>query len=239
MRALALYARRADASPFIGLQAPLCQIRVSDVWQQPGQREGIGRALIARAQAQADGYDYLSVSFGYTETLWRFWQQCGFVLVRLGSHREASSGCFTAMALLPLTASGQALCAHEQQRLARDLPWLAHWREEKLSLPVVQASTLNEEDWLELAGFAFAHRPLSAACGALSRLLQNSRLPLAALRGQLTEGESEQAVCQRLSLHGRKALLIQQRHEAALALQQLDAQRTNTLKERVQKLQFF
>ncbi|WP_017347075.1 glycosyltransferase [Pantoea sp. A4] len=47
--ALALYARLADASPFIWLQAPLCQIRVSDVWQQPGQREGIGEVRAERA----------------------------------------------------------------------------------------------------------------------------------------------------------------------------------------------
>lgn len=222
------------------LAATLRGLRVSRIAVHPGcQRGGIGRALIARAEEQADGYDYLSVSFGYTQTLWRFWQQCGFVLVRLGSRREASSGCYTAMALLPLTAAGRALCEREQQRLARDLPWLAHWREEKLSLPVVQASTLNEDDWLELAGFAFAHRPLPAAFGALSRLLQHSTLPLAALRGQLIDGESEQAVSQRLSLHGRKALLIQQRDETAQALQQFDEQRTITLKERVQKLQFF
>ncbi|QJT81904.1 tRNA(Met) cytidine acetyltransferase TmcA [Kosakonia sp. MUSA4] len=222
------------------LAAMLRGLRVSRIAVHPGcQREGIGRALITRAQVQADGCDYLSVSFGFTPALWRFWQRCGFVLVRLGSHREASSGCYTAMAILPLTTSGQALAEREQQRLARDLPWLAPWREEKLSLPVVQASTLNEEDWQELAGFAFAHRPLSAAIGALSRLLQHSALPLAALRGQLSDGESEQAVCQRLSLHGRKALLAQQRSEAAQALQQLNAWRTLTLKERVQKMQFF
>jgi tRNA(Met) cytidine acetyltransferase len=52
-----------------------------------------------RIAADAAGYDYLSVSFGYTAELWRFWQRCGFTLVRLGTHREASSGCYTAMAL--------------------------------------------------------------------------------------------------------------------------------------------
>jgi tRNA(Met) C34 N-acetyltransferase TmcA len=51
------------------------------------------------------------VSFGYTDELWRFWQRCGFVLVRMGSHREASSGCYTAMALLPLSEAGHRLCA--------------------------------------------------------------------------------------------------------------------------------
>lgn len=220
------------------LAATLRGRRVSRIAVHPHcQREGIGSALIAHAQ-QAD-CDYLSVSFGYTRELWHFWQRCGFKLVRLGSYREASSGCFTAMALLPLSDAGRALVAREQQRLARDLPWLEAWREEKLPLPDVQATTLNEEDWLELVGFAFAHRPLSAAIGALSRLLKTSRLPLAALRGQLSTGESEQQLCQRLSLTGRKALLAQQRAEAGQALHNLDTKRAKTLKEQVQKLQFF
>ncbi|MGP3592165.1 tRNA(Met) cytidine acetyltransferase TmcA [Vagococcus sp. WN89Y] len=203
------------------------------------QRKGLGSELIAHACTQAEGFDYLSVSFGYTPVLWRFWQRCGFVLVRLGSYREASSGCFTAMALLPLTDAGHTLAAREQRRLARDLPWLEPWREEKLPLPAIQATTLNDDDWQELSGFAFAHRPLTAATGALCRLLLQSSLPLPALRGQLTEGESEQALCARLTLAGRKALLVVQRAEAAQALAQCDAPRAAALKEQVRKLQFF
>ena len=43
--------------------------------------------------------DYLSVSFGYTKELAQFWQKCGFSLVHLGEHLEASSGCYSAIAL--------------------------------------------------------------------------------------------------------------------------------------------
>ena len=143
------------------------------------------------------------------------------------------------MALLPLTTAGHELAAREQVRLARDLPWLSHWQQEALPLPSGQTTTLNDDDWLELAGFAFAHRPLSTSMGALHRLLNRSALPLAALRGQLTAGECEQTLCERLSLSGRKALLAQQRVDAGQALYALDAQRTVTLKEQVQKLQFF
>ncbi|WP_373964233.1 tRNA(Met) cytidine acetyltransferase TmcA [Kosakonia sacchari] len=222
------------------LAATLRGRRISRIAVHPFcQRTGIGSALIAHARAQTTACDYLSVSFGYTPELWRFWQRCGFSLVRLGSHREASSGCFTAMAILPLTAAGEALRVREQTRLARDLPWLADWREETLSLPVVQSTTLSEEDWLELAGFAFAHRPFSAAFGALCRLLAQTHLPLPALRGRVSDGESEQALCQRLSLSGRKALLLSQRQECEQALFNLDADRALNLKTQVQKLQFF
>ncbi len=162
-----------------------------------------------------------------------------FLLVRPGSHREASSGCYTAMALLPLTTAGHELAAREQVRLARDLPPAFPLATGNVAPPVGTNDYDNDDDWLELAGFAFAHRPLSTSMGALHRLLYRSALPLAALRGQLTAGECEQTLCERLSLSGRKALLAQQRADAGQALYALDAQRTVTLKEQVQKLQFF
>jgi tRNA(Met) cytidine acetyltransferase len=89
------------------LAATLLGQRITRIAVHPTrQREGLGQALVARAVAQSHGLDYLSVSFGYTPELWRFWQRCGFTLVRLGTHREASSGCYTAMALYPLTRRG-------------------------------------------------------------------------------------------------------------------------------------
>ena len=75
--------------------------------------------MIADIAADAAGYDYLSVSFGYTAELWRFWQRCGFTLVRLGTHREASSGCYTAMALYPLTRQAPAGAAGGAAAAAR------------------------------------------------------------------------------------------------------------------------
>lgn len=222
------------------LAATLRGLRVSRIAVHPRrQREGLGRALIAHVRQHVIGYDYLSVSFGYTAELWHFWQQCGFQLVRLGSHREASSGCFTAMALLPFSAAGQALVDNEQRRLARDLPWLDDWKQEKLCLPAPQQTPLNDDDWQELAGFAFAHRPLSAATGALQRLLLQSDMPLAALRLQLQEQCSERDICARLSYAGRKALLAAQRQDTASALADLNDERTALMKEQVQQLQFF
>lgn len=90
------------------LAATLRGRRVSRIAVHPArQREGTGRQLIVGALQYTHDLDYLSVSFGYTEELWRFWQRCGFVLVRMGNHREASSGCYTAMALLPMSDAGK------------------------------------------------------------------------------------------------------------------------------------
>lgn len=222
------------------LAATLTGQRVSRIAVHPHrQREGIGRKLIAQVRAHAAECDYLSVSFGYTRELWRFWRECGFQMVRPGSYREASSGCYTAMALLPLTAAGRGLVSREQQRLARDLRWLAPWREEDLALPVDTSTDLNEADWQALGGFAFAHRPLSASTGALCRLLLQVDLPLAALRLALEGALTDADICAQLRLPGRKALLAVQRRETAQALRSLDDVRTTMLREAVVKLQFF
>ncbi|ECE1087462.1 tRNA cytosine(34) acetyltransferase TmcA [Salmonella enterica] len=213
------------------LAATLVGRRVSRIAVHPArQREGIGQQLIACACVQAAQCDYLSVSFGYTPELWRFWQRCGFVLVRMGNHREASSGCYTAMALLPLSDAGKRLAQQEHRRLRRDADILTQWNGEAIPLAALRDGALNDEDWRELVGFAFAHRPLLTSLGCLHRLLQYSALPLPALRGRLEEKASDAELCVRLHISGRKALLALQRAQAAQALIALDAERTQRLR---------
>jgi tRNA(Met) cytidine acetyltransferase len=223
------------------LAATLKGLRVSRVAVHPlRQRQQIGQQMIARAKAHAGlTADYLSVSFGFTDELWNFWTSCGFVLVRVGSHREASSGCYTAMALLPLTAHGEALTAHERRRLQRDVIWLQPWIEDRLPVIACEEATLNSDDWQELAGFAFGHRPLEACLGSLNRLLLTSDLPLNALRGRVQQRSNIEMLCQQLRISGRKALLNVMRHEAQKALEKLDEQQTVSLKNTLLQLQFF
>lgn len=219
--------------------ATLTARRVTRIAVHPArQREGIGQALIATARQQMN-IDYLSVSFGYTGELWRFWQRCGFILVRIGSHREASSGCYTAMAMLPLSAAGQNLCQREHQRLCRDASVIERWNGEKIPVVPTGEATLNDDDWLDLAGFAFAHRPLSAAMPSLTRLLQATDLPLSGLRGKIEQGLDDSALSRALALSGRKAVLSHLRTEAGQALVQLDSERCQTLRHTVLQWQFF
>ncbi|EJK8584064.1 tRNA(Met) cytidine acetyltransferase [Enterobacter hormaechei] len=209
------------------LAATLKGRRVSRIAVHPHrQREGIGQRLIR----SASGEDYLSVSFGYTDELWRFWRQCGFVLVRMGSHREASSGCYTAMALLPLSEAGHQLCEQAHQRLCRDMRVLSAWNGEKIPVTDAWEATLNSDDWLELAGFAFAHRAFSTSVAALTRLVLAVDIPLPALRGKM-EGNTHD--------FGRKALLAKQREETAHALERLDYSRSQQLKADILQWQFF
>ena len=222
------------------LAATLRGRRVSRIAVHPTrQREGTGRQLIAGALQYTQDLDYLSVSFGYTEELWRFWQRCGFVLVRMGNHREASSGCYTAMALLPMSDAGKQLAEREHYRLRRDAQALAQWNGEMLPVDPLNDAVLSDDDWLELAGFAFTHRPLLTSLGCLLRLLQTSELALPALRGRLQKNASDAQLCTTLKLSGRKLLLVRQREEAAQALFALDDVRTERLRDRITQWQFF
>ncbi|HDX4227171.1 TPA: tRNA cytosine(34) acetyltransferase TmcA [Escherichia coli] len=222
------------------LAATLRGRRVSRIAVHPTrQREGTGRQLIAGALQYIHDLDYLSVSFGYTEELWRFWQRCGFVLVRMGNHREASSGCYTAMALLPMSDAGKQLAEREHYRLRRDAQALAQWNGEMFPVDPLNDAVLSDDDWLELAGFAFTHRPLLTSLGCLLRLLQTSELALPALRGRLQKNASDAQLCTTLKLSGRKLLLVRQREEAAQALFALDDVRTERLRDRITQWQFF
>ena len=222
------------------LAATLRGRRVSRIAVHPArQREGTGRQLIAGALQYTQDLDYLSVSFGYTGELWRFWHRCGFVLVRMGNHREASSGCYTAMALLPMSDAGKQLAEREHYRLRRDAQALAQWNGETLPVDPLNDAVLSDDDWLELAGFAFAHRPLLTSLGCLLRLLQTSELALPALRGRLQKNVSDAQLCTTLKLSGRKMLLVRQREEAAQALFALNDVRTERLRDRITQWQFF
>lgn len=221
------------------LAATLIGRRITRVAVHPArQHEGIGQALIAGA-SQHIQQDYLSVSFGFTDELWRFWQRCGFVLVRMGTHREASSGCYTAMALLPISEAGRALCVQEHQRLCRDARIIERWNGEKIPVDEAWEPILNNDDWLELGGFAFAHRPFATSAAALTRLLLAVDLPLPALRGKIESQRDDAQLCAELSLQGRKQLLAMQRCEAHQALDSLDIQRSQRLKSDILQWQFF
>ena len=135
------------------------------------RREGIGRRLVAALRENSQGKDFLSVSFGYTPELWRFWQHCGFQLVRIGTQREASSGCYAAMAIAPLTEAGQQLCAQAVAHFQRDWPIQQARYSPELSLGelLVADPFFSPDDYQELVGFAQAHRPLSVSFPALWR----------------------------------------------------------------------
>lgn len=189
------------------------------------RRQGIGHMLIEAQKrvAQAQGLDYLSVSFGYQPDLWSFWQACDFKLVRIGSHLEASSGCYSAMALFPLSEAGRQLVEHCMNVFERDWFWLRRLIPIDLPLAPDENTSLNDDDWRALSGFAFAHRPMESCYAALCRLISHSQQALPALRLLIEQPLNSEISAASLGLSGKKALLRQWREETATALSEHNA----------------
>ncbi len=215
--------------------ATLRSQRMSRIAVQAAQRlSGIGKALVEAAYQQAQDCDFLSVSFGYTDALWQFWQRCGFKLVRIGSQREASSGCYAAMAIRAISPAGEQLQQRAEQRLKRDSQWLG----DIIDLAFDQSEqdqALNDDDWSLLAGFAWAQRPYEASYAVLQRLVRTSPQPL--LAAILVQKQALSDVAQQANLSGRKAVIQQLRQETAAALRQCDAERAVQWSQQLSSLQ--
>lgn len=217
--------------------AQLRSRRISRIAIAPScRRQGIGRQMVLQSREQAKGLDFLSVSFGYTHELWQFWQACGFRLVRFGSKPEASSGCYTAMALLPLSEAAEQLAQQAETRLQRDWPWLQRLTNISLQIAASTDLTLDEDDWRELAGFAWGHRPYEASIGALGRLVDQQTVPLPLLQGALQAKLSAAQLSQSFGLSGRKALVAGWRQEAQRGLTALNREKSERWQTYMQTL---
>ncbi|AAC22911.1 predicted coding region HI1256 [Haemophilus influenzae Rd KW20] len=111
------------------------------------------------------------MSFGYTDELAKFWQKCGFVLVHLGEHQEASSGCYSAIALKGISKEGLALVDTAYKQFQRNLPLSFHpfainFEQNQLDWQ------LDDFDWMSLKNFANFHRTLFSSIPAMRRLLK-------------------------------------------------------------------
>ena len=148
----------------------LRSLRISRIAVQPNwQKKGIGQNLMKFMENSE--VDFLSVSFGYTDELAKFWQKCGFVLVHLGEHQEASSGCYSAIALKGLSKEGLALVDTAYKQFQRNIPLSFH----SFAINFEQNQLdwqLDEFDWVGLKNFANFHRTLFSSLPAMRRLLK-------------------------------------------------------------------
>ena len=148
----------------------LRSLRISRIAVQPNwQKQGIGQNLMKFMENSE--VDFLSVSFGYTDELAKFWQKCGFVLVHLGEHQEASSGCYSAIALKGISKEGLALVDTAYKQFQRNIPLSFHpfvinFEQNQLDWQ------LDEFDWVSLKNFANFHRTLFSSVPAMRRLLK-------------------------------------------------------------------
>jgi tRNA(Met) cytidine acetyltransferase len=147
------------------------------------QRQGFGAKLLdaISQQAQTENIDYLGASFAADAPLLAFWRQRGYIAVRLGLSRDASSGAHSAAVLRPLSDAGGQLCAAASARFGQQFPHqLAdglRQLEPELGLALMRECTplelprFSELDRRDLITIAFAARVYEATPEPVWRLV--------------------------------------------------------------------
>lgn len=144
------------------------------------QRRGLGSRLVGEVTVRAadQGYDYVGTSFGATPGLIEFWQQLGWLPVRLSIHKGASSGSHSALMLKPLTPSGNELQQAARQRFFAQFPHQLsdslRTLEPALVIALLKqagefAPVLDAADHRDLQAFAHACRLAEVTIGSLWR----------------------------------------------------------------------
>jgi tRNA(Met) cytidine acetyltransferase len=169
----------------VGLEAAPCLqgARVIRIAVHPAlQGQGLGSRLLEeiRRHYRNAELDYLGASFGATTSLLHFWRKQDFLPVRIGIRRGASSGYRSIIMLSALSPAGEDLLRLARERFRRQLPHLLaeplrHLQAE-LACALLKAPgsagplALDEFDWLDLIGFAFARRGYETSLTALQIL---------------------------------------------------------------------
>ena len=153
-------------------------LRISRIAVQPNwQQQGLGQRLITRMKQQQikqqGAVDFLSVSFGYTPELSAFWQKCGFILVHFSESKEASSGCYSVVALCPLSEEGRVFVQRAEKQFQRNLPLSFHPLATQFARTEIDW-TLDSSDWRLLNDFADFFLPLSSALPSIRRLITSA-----------------------------------------------------------------
>ena len=151
----------------------LRSLRISRIAVQPNwQQQGLGQRLITKMKQQG-AVDFLSVSFGYTPELLAFWQKCGFILVHFSESKEASSGCYSVVALCPLSEEGQIFVQQTEKQFQRNLPLSLHPLATQFTRTEIDW-TLESSDWQLLTDFADFFLPLSSVLPSIQRLIKSA-----------------------------------------------------------------
>ena len=155
----------------------LRSLRISRIAVQPNwQQHELGQRLIAQMKQQIkkqNVVDFLSVSFGYTPELLSFWQKCGFILVHFSESKEASSGCYSVVALCPLSEKGRVFVQRAEKQFQRNLPLSFHPLATQFTRTEIDW-TLDSSDWQLLTDFADFFLPLSSVLPSIRRLITSA-----------------------------------------------------------------
>lgn len=135
--------------------------------------------------------DFISVSFGYEEGLYKFWQANNFSLTHVSFTEDASSGALSCMMIYPLSIKGRDLLRHANKYLAQYLTQYAENSlsvqnlleiqrfelikqlilSQKLELPSKTNLSLEKPDFFLLLAFAKHNRLINTIFPVLSKIL--------------------------------------------------------------------
>lgn len=141
------------------------------------QRQGVGRQLLTHLQQQARqaNIPMLSTSFGVTAPLLLFWQQAGFVPVRLSDHANQRSNEHSVLLLCGLTEHWQAQIDRLHQAFQHQLGWQICHNYQKLDpelllllAPIPPQVPFTAVLLQQVRWFAWQQRPLADSLVALN-----------------------------------------------------------------------
>lgn len=190
------------------------------------QRRGFGSHMLDLLESSLaeQQFDAIGTSFGATDDLLDFWYAADFSNLHLGTKRNASSGCYSAVMFKPLSDRARQLAARASRR---HRCVLAHRRKEavasdlagKLLSKIADEKASDELGWpedllrRELRLYSTGRRDYDSASAALTAFVTRQQNSLTSLPDKLASvvqrrilnGESWQSVACNENLTGKRA----------------------------------
>jgi len=94
-------------------------------------------------------------------------------LVHFSESKEASSGCYSVVALCPLSKEGRVFVQRAAKQFQRNLPLSFHPLATQFARTAIDW-TLDSSDWQSLKDFADFFLPLSSALPSIRRLIKSA-----------------------------------------------------------------
>lgn len=214
----------------LGLKAAAQQrsLRVMRIAVHPQyQSLGVGQAMLAQLEQRLDPQvDFLSTSFGATESLVRFWLHSQYRPVRVGFSRDAASGCHAVMMVKPLTSRAEHWVEKAECMFEQTLPeWLSSALNDlepevvRALLPALGASALPPEALSLIRHYALGGNSFESVLPWLKRwvlMLEASQVEQLLIR-KVLQNHTWSECAQMAGLPGRKQVeLLLRQHIAAL-----------------------
>ncbi|AFJ02454.1 hypothetical protein Q7C_1304 [Methylophaga frappieri] len=212
----------------------IIRIAIHPAYQRQNRGSDLVRQLLSKLPSDTD---LIGCSFALQAGIYRFWQQLGFVPVRLGLHEDTMSAGRAVIMLKSCSVAGDDLIARLQQRFAEQWPELLPRYFADLPCELVKqittdlpqiAQSLSEADKADISSFVTGQRALEYSFVPLRKRLWQ-QLPTAAFTAcspsaqamliqVLLQQQPITDVCRYHQLSGYKTLLSQLRQHSALLM---------------------